>query len=60
MSVLEVLGVQSKADQHSASTDPERRPYTRNEIGMQAQEDMVMEEMRLRRWSTVKRTTSES
>jgi hypothetical protein len=49
----------SKADQHSATTDLERRTNTRNESGMQLDEDVVMEEMRLRRWSAIKRTTSE-
>ncbi|KAE9367585.1 hypothetical protein N431DRAFT_428921 [Stipitochalara longipes BDJ] len=40
--------------------DLERRPNTRNGTAVQAQQDTVMEEMRLRRWSTVKKTSSES
>ncbi|PMD18365.1 hypothetical protein NA56DRAFT_648114 [Hyaloscypha hepaticicola] len=43
-----------------SSTDLERQSNTQHQFGTQTREDMVMEEMRLRRWSTVKSFESES
>ncbi len=39
---------------HSAARDLERRPNPRDESGVQSHEDMVMEEMRLRRWRSMR------
>ncbi|PMD40486.1 hypothetical protein L207DRAFT_511961 [Hyaloscypha variabilis F] len=41
------------------TTDLERRPHASNVSDMQAQEVMRMEEVRLRRWATVKKNTFE-
>jgi hypothetical protein len=52
----EVIRVNSKADLRLATTDLERRPNTGALFSVQAQEDILMEEMRMRRWSMVKKT----
>jgi hypothetical protein len=45
---------------HLAVTDPERPQNTIIGSAVQAREDTIMEEMRLRRWSTIKRSKSRS
>jgi hypothetical protein len=55
-----VIPFYSKTKLYVASTDLERRPRTQLQFGMQAHEDIVVEEMRLRRWSTVRSFESES
>jgi hypothetical protein len=54
-----VLCINGQADWFSATTDLERRPNTSNVSGLQMQEEMLMEEMRLRRWATVKKSAFE-
>lgn len=52
--------IYSKADWYLATTDLERPPNTRIGSAVQAHEDIMMEEMHLRRWSTIKSSESGS